>query len=102
MLPIKTNVSLMGCLKDPYGRTVAEVLNHKGENINKKMLELGYAVVYPYQKGCDEYHEIQKKAKHHKLGVFSDPTFQNPWEYREKMVKLIILNYYKMKSIKTL
>ncbi len=42
-------------------------------------------VWYKFQKGCDDYKEIEKKAKKSKLGIWSDPSFEMPWDYRTKM-----------------
>lgn len=61
-------------------------MNHKGVNVNKKMTELGYVVHYPFQKGCNQYAELEKTAKSKKVGVWSDPQFEMPWKYRERMV----------------
>jgi hypothetical protein len=84
-LPQNSVVKLSGSQTDLYGRTVAEVINNKAINTNKKMTELGLVVWYKFQKGCDEYRELEKKAKKSKIGIWSDPNFEMPWEYRTRM-----------------
>lgn len=93
LLPPNTNVTLLSCHKDPYNRTVAEVIDHKGLNINKEILKLGYVVAYPFEKGCDEYLRIEKDAREHKRGIHVDKTFEKPWDWRKKnVIKYLILN----------
>jgi hypothetical protein len=67
-----------------YGRTVAEVINQKNVNINRKMVEIGLAIYYPFQKGCLDYKDLERQAKSTKSGVWSDPNFEMPWDYRER------------------
>ena len=85
LLPQNSAVKLIGSQTDMYGRTISEVVNNKGVNTNKKMTELGLVVWYKFQKGCDEYKDLEKKAKKSKIGVWSDPNFEMPWEYRTRM-----------------
>lgn len=94
MLALKSTVKLHVCKKDLYGRTVAEIETKSGVNINKKMTESGYVVVYPFQNGCDDYKKIEKTAKDKKLGVWSDAKFELPWNYRTRMVTLFFIIKY--------
>ena len=55
--------------KDLYGRSVAEIFDKKGTNINKQMTQLGLVVHYPFQKGCNQYQDLEKAAKAKKVGV---------------------------------
>lgn len=48
---MNTNVTLIGSSTDMYNRTLAQIVNKNGININKKMMELGLVVMYPGQKG---------------------------------------------------
>jgi endonuclease YncB( thermonuclease family) len=68
-LPVGAEVTLSGGKTDLYGRTVSEILNKDKQNVNKKMVELGLAVHYMFQRGCEEYGQIEKSAKKAKLGV---------------------------------
>jgi endonuclease YncB( thermonuclease family) len=96
MLPINTEVTLTSEKIDLYLRTVSEVITKAGKvNVNKKMVELGMAVHYKFQKGCDEYAELEKVAKKSQKGVWADSSFVMPWDYREQQVsrpKLFFLN----------
>lgn len=85
LLPVGSKVSLIVANQDLYGRTVGEIINNKGININRKMVELGLAIYYPFQKGCTEYKDLEKTAKQSKLGVWSDKNFEFPWDYRKRM-----------------
>ena len=51
LLPLHSNVTLIGSALDQYNRTLSQVVNSKGININKKMMELGLVALYPGQKG---------------------------------------------------
>ncbi len=69
-----------------YKRVLTEVVNHNNVNINKEMMKQGLVVLYPYQKGCNDYKLIEKTAKDAKKGVWNDQKFEMPWDYRKKMV----------------
>lgn len=92
LLPLHSQVKLAGSTTDLYNRTLAEVINSKGVNTNLKMMEIGMVVFYPYQKGCKNYKQMEKKAKKSKKGVWSDKNFVKPWDYRKTAV--ISLNLY--------
>lgn len=67
---------------DQYGRILAELLTLASVNTGKKMLGEGLLVRYPFQRNCQSYDSDEKSAKAAKLGVWSDPTFVLPWEWR--------------------
>jgi micrococcal nuclease len=93
LLPLGSQVTLEVDKKDLYGRSVAEIFDKKGTNINKQMTQLGFVVHYPFQKGCSQYQELEKAAKAKKVGVWSDSTFEMPWDYRKrKVIKKINTN----------
>jgi endonuclease YncB( thermonuclease family) len=92
LIPKNSYVTLNVDKVDPYGRIVAEVMNDKGVNTNEKLTEEGLAVYYPFQKGCKTYESIQDKAKKDKKGVWADLKFENPWDYRKRMVSKIYLS----------
>lgn len=69
-----------------YNRLIAEITNAKGQNVNKKLVEMGLCVHYPFQKGCDDYKKIEEEAKKAKRGVWSDKNFKMPWDYRKENV----------------
>ena len=79
-----------GGLKDPdndrYGRTVAELLNRKG-NVNQQMVRAGQAFAYrKYLRQCDadKYLQLEGEAKRQGIGVWSvGPSgITRPWDYR--------------------
>jgi micrococcal nuclease len=86
LLPVNSEITLTSEKTDLYLRTVSEVITKNKVNVNKKMVELGLAVHYKFQKGCDEYADLESVARKNKLGVWADSGFQMPWDYREKNV----------------
>ncbi len=86
LLPLYSKVKLIGSKIDMYNRTLAEVINFNGTNVNLKMMEEGMVVFYPYQTGCHEYRKMEKLANESKSGVWKDKTFEKPWDYRKRAV----------------
>jgi len=84
-LPINSDVTLLENKKDVYGRTLSHVINSKGVNVNKRMVEVGMAVHYASQRECNkEFSGLEATAKKAKTGVWSDSKFEMPWDYRKK------------------
>ena len=78
---------------------MSEIKDAKGSNINMKMIELGLAALYPFQKDCGKFKNIENKAKSIKIGIWSDPNFELPWDYRKRMVhktqiKFVFVKYF--------
>jgi len=71
---------------DRYGRKVAEVRLKDGTFVQQVLLKEGLAKVYrPYLNKCPSKEIVQQaeaKAQEQKLGIWGDPKFINPWEYR--------------------
>lgn len=71
---------------DRYGRKVAEVRLKDGTFVQQILVQEGLAKVYrPYLNKCPSKEIIQQaeaKAQQQKLGIWGDPKFVNPWEYR--------------------
>ena len=71
---------------DRYGRKVAEVRLKDGTLIQKVLLQEGLVKVYrSYLNKCpskDLIQQAEAQAKGQRLGVWGDPKFVNPWEYR--------------------
>ncbi len=68
---------------DRYKRVLA-ILYVAGEDINKKMVCQGMAVVYKYSRNKD-YRECQKKARHAKKGFWIlGRNFVDPYTFRKK------------------
>ena len=86
LLPVGSEVSLKVQTTDRFGRTVAELLNHRG-NVNQLMVEAGQAFAYRrYLRQCDaeRYLQIESEAKRLGNGVWSvGPSgITRPWDYR--------------------
>lgn len=71
---------------DRYGRKVAEIRLTDGTFIQQVLIREGLAKVYrPYLNKCPSRDLIQQsetQAQKSKLGVWNDPKFVNPWEWR--------------------
>ena len=87
LTPVGSEVTLRVKTTDRYGRTVAELLNRRG-NVNQLMVRAGQAFAYRrYLRQCDaqKYLEIENEAKRLNLGVWSlGPSgITRPWDYRQ-------------------
>lgn len=73
---------------DKYGRKVSEVRLPNGTLIQTILVQEGLALVYrDYLKKCPSAAEIEQaeaRAKQNLRGVWGDPKFTPPWEYRKK------------------
>ncbi len=86
LTPVGSEVTLRVQTTDRYGRTVAELLNHRG-NVNQLMVEGGQAFAYRrYLRQCDaqRYLQLEAEAKRQGIGVWSvGPSgITRPWDYR--------------------
>ena len=86
LTPVGSEVSLRVQTVDRYGRTVAELLNRRG-NVNQLMVEAGQAFAYRrYLRQCDaqRYLQLEDEAKRQGLGIWSvEPSgITRPWDYR--------------------
>ena len=86
LTPVGSEVSLKVQTTDRYGRTVAELLNRRG-NVNQLMVEGGRAFAYRrYLRECDgqKYLQLEAEAKRQGNGVWSvGPSgITRPWDYR--------------------
>ena len=86
LTPVGSEVTLRVQTTDRYGRTVAELLNHRG-NVNQLMVGAGQAFAYRrYLRECDaqRYLQLEADAKQQGRGVWSvGPSgITRPWDYR--------------------
>ena len=86
LTPVGTEVTLRVQTTDRYGRTVAELLNRRG-NVNQLMVGAGQAFAYRrYLRECDaqKYLQLEADAKQHSRGVWSVGPYgiTRPWDYR--------------------
>ncbi len=82
-------ISILSSGHDKYGRLLGKIMLN-GEDINRHLLELGYAWWYRYyrdQQSLTDQHAYElaeEKAKFFKRGLWSDPEPINPYEWRKK------------------
>ena len=86
LTPVGSEVSLRVQTTDQYGRTVAELLNRRG-NVNQLMVGAGQAFAYRrYLRQCDaqRYLQLENEAQRQGIGVWSiGPSgITRPWDYR--------------------
>ena len=86
LTPVGSEVSLRVQTTDRYGRTVAELLNRRG-NVNQLMVGAGQAFAYRrYLRQCDSqrYLQLENEAQRQGTGVWSvGPSgITRPWDYR--------------------
>ena len=86
LTPVGTEVTLRVQTTDRYGRTVAELLNRRG-NVNQLMVGAGQAFAYRrYLRLCDaqRYLQLEAEAKRQGNGVWSAGSsgITRPWDYR--------------------
>ena len=86
LTPVGSEVTLRVQTTDRYGRTVAELLNHRG-NVNQLMVGAGQAFTYRRYLGqCDaqRYLQLEAEANRQGTGVWSvGPSgITRPWDYR--------------------
>jgi endonuclease YncB( thermonuclease family) len=82
-------VRILPKTKDRYGRTVAEVWTHDGdeiqENLNLAMVWAGRAAVYKNYCSDKEYYLAQDNAESAGSGIWKKAgDWQNPWTIRRK------------------
>ncbi len=72
---------------DSYGRKIAEVRLKDGTFLQQVLLREGLAKVYrSYLSKCpskDIVQQAEAQAQQQKIGVWSDKTFVDPWDYRK-------------------
>ena len=86
LTPVGSEVTLRVQTTDRYGRTVAELLNSRG-NVNQLMVEAGQAFAYrQYLRQCDahKYLQLEADAKRQGKSAWSDGQsgITRPWDYR--------------------
>lgn len=72
--------------KDRYGRYIG-VLTIDGVNINKYLIQKGYAWWYDAYSDDISYKILQEEAKRKKLGLWKYKNPIPPWEYRKRKRK---------------
>lgn len=77
---------------DRYGRLVADVITHTGINFGEYMLKKGCAHHYKDYDKRPELAQLQVDAQKNKVGLWSYPRPQPPWEYRKRKRNRIAAN----------
>lgn len=68
---------------DKYGRNVAVITLADGTNVNKKMVEAGYAWWYQKYSNDSSYGKLEATARKAKRGLWADKNPTPPWEWRK-------------------
>ena len=71
---------------DRYGRSVGRIKIDDKE-VAEEMLKAGLAWVYTYYckiPECEYWKELETQAKTGKIGLWSNPTAQEPWKWRKE------------------
>jgi|SRR5690625_96208 len=69
---------------DGFGRLIATIYTEDGININKLMVEEGYAWHYKDFSNDMSYDTLQNRARKNKKGLWKDPNPIEPWNFRKK------------------
>lgn len=95
LLDKKVKVKVLS--RDQYQRVVGTVSYSTGffsrKDISEELLSKGYAFVYRQggaqygDGGINKWNSIEEQAKKKKLGVWSDPNFETPSEYKKRTKK---------------
>lgn len=84
LLPVGSKVDLINDGKlDRYKRRLSVVKTIDGKDVNRALLEKGLAVYYPSVPVNKEYQKYELAAKKAKRGIWSDPSFKNPKDFRK-------------------
>jgi endonuclease YncB( thermonuclease family) len=85
LAPVGAKVQLVIEGRDPYGRTVADIMRD-GQSINLRMVRAGQAFAYrQYVAKCDAaaYLKAEQDAERARLGVWDVPGgMTRPWDFR--------------------
>lgn len=83
-LCFQQTAKLTGRTLDRYRRTVADV-ECQGRDVGAAQVSAGMAWVYDkYSKGYEGLYPLQAQAQASRAGLWSDGTWQPPWEFRRK------------------
>lgn len=82
------NVTLNITDSDNYGRKIAEVRLPDGTLVQEVLAREGLAMVYrQYMKNCPSATKVEQseeQARKEQAGIWRDPKFTPPWEYRRR------------------
>lgn len=70
--------------KDRYGRLIGHVILPNGENLNRMLVENGFAWWYERYSKDKSLQALEQSARDKKLGLWRDKNPIAPWEWRKK------------------
>ena len=82
-LCFKKNVEIEVLGKDKYQRTIGKIWLDSTD-LNLEMLKAGMAFHYKHFDKSIHYADAEESAQKHKIGLWSIPSIQEPWQYRSK------------------
>ncbi|GGG49013.1 thermonuclease family protein [Epilithonimonas arachidiradicis] len=72
---------------DRYKRLIAIIINDKGQNVNKQMLQQGMAWHYIKYSKDSSYAKLENEARENRVGLWKDNAPIAPWLWRENKKK---------------
>lgn len=77
------HVTLISEGTDRWNRTIGRLIDHSGDDINRRMVTDGWAAVYPRYCNDQSFYRAQQTARHHNRGIWMiEGLHQRPWEAR--------------------
>lgn len=73
--------------QDRYGRYLGEVYLPPNVNVNKSMVEYGFAWAYREYLSDQSYLQLEKKARNNRAGLWLDPNPIYPQDFRKSKKK---------------
>ena len=72
------------CIRDRYGRTIADVQLPNGTNVNQELVKQGWCWGYrKYAPGDTAFEALENEAREGRKGLWADPLPVPPWEWRK-------------------
>ncbi len=75
---------------DRNKRLIGEVINEKGENVNKELVKAGLAWHYLKYSSDTLYSNLENIARQNKVGLWREPNPTPPWDWRNTKNKIKI------------
>lgn len=72
---------------DRYKRLIAEIINERGECVNKELVKSGLAWHYIKYSSDTSYQQLEIRARTEKTGIWSEENPIAPWNWRKENKK---------------
>lgn len=72
---------------DRYKRLIAEIINEKGECVNKELVKAGLAWHYIKYSADTSYQQMEIRARAEKINIWSEEDPVAPWNWRKESKK---------------